>query len=357
MTGPQILRLIKSDFFIKKYDSAKLVETHISWVVLARDFVFKIKKPHHYSFLDFSTIGKRKYFCERELELNRRLATDMYLAVVPICEKSGELSVECLSGEIIDYAVKMKRMDETRQMNLLLEKGIVTHDHLNQLSAQLAVFHKNADKAGSISDIQSMENDFADILNISDFIKINVGEKEAAIIRDAVVFSKSFLNAHLERIHERHKIGFTIDGHGDLYSQNIFLPKDASPVIFDCIEFSDHFRQLDVLNELAFFCMDLEYYGKAELAKYFLIKYNQENPCLLNQEDFNLFQYYKLYRANVRAKVGALKAMQMKNEQQLRKQLDFVNDYLSLMKKYLNEFSGTPELKQQKMAELKDLIQ
>lgn len=339
MTSQQIQFLIKSDFFIDNYGPAQLVETHISWVLLARDFVFKVKKPHHFSFLDFSTVSLRKYFCERELELNKRLAKNMYMDVVPIWENNGEIKIEEKGGEVIDYAVKMKRMDETRQMNLLLQKGEVTNLHLDQLAQQLATFHKKAERVNATPNKESMQADFADILSVKDFVGKAIGEKEEQTIKDAVGFSKIFLNTHFDRIIERHQQGFVIDGHGDLYSQNIFLPKNDEPVIFDCIEFSDHFRQLDVLNELGFFCMDLDYYGKGDLASYFLEKYNEQNRCLFNEEDYNLFNYYKLYRANVRAKVGALKAMQMDDQMKLKKQLDFVKEYLDLMEKYMESLS------------------
>lgn len=335
MTSQQIHHLIESDSFIDKYGPAQLVETHISWVLLARDFVFKVKKPHHFSFLDFSTVSLRKYYCERELNLNRRLARNMYLEVVPILENNVQIELEEGEGEIIDYAVKMKRMDETRQMNLLLQKSEVTFSHLDQLAQQLASFHKKAERVKDIPHKESMQDDFADILSIKNFVGKVFGEKEAKAIDTAVSFSEVFLNVHFDRIIERFQQGFIIDGHGDLYSQNVFLPEDSEPVIFDCIEFSDHFRQLDVLSELGFFCMDLDYYGKEDLASYFLEKYNEQNPCLFNEEDYNLFNYYKLYRANVRAKVGALKAMQLEDQVKLKKQLDFVKEYLILMEKYM----------------------
>ncbi len=338
MTSPQIHNLITSRYFIEKYGAAKLVETHISWVLLARNFVFKIKKPLYYSFLDFSTLEKRKYYCEHELTLNRRLTDGMYLAVVPIREKGSQIIIGDGEGEILDYAVKMKRMDETRQMNLLLEKGEVTLNHLDQLADLLANFHEKALIIKAPTNTASLQEDFADILKTSDFIGKTIGKDKATVIENSVAFSATFLKKHAAKILERHRQGFTIDGHGDLYSQNIFLPVNGKPIIFDCIEFSDHFRHLDVLNELAFFCMDLEYYGKPDLAEYFLEKYNLLNPSLFNQEDNNLFRYYKLYRANVRAKIGALKAMQMTDELLLTKQLKFVKNYLSLMERYMQEF-------------------
>ena len=335
MTDLQVQQLLKSRVFTDRNGPVKLVETHISWVLLARDFAYKIKKPHHYSFLDFSTKERRRFYCQQELKLNKRLAPAMYLVMVPIKERSKEIFIGEGDGIIIDYAVKMKRMDETRQMNLLLEKGEVTFAHMEQLVKQLASFHQNALIVEQKPDSVAMQQDFSDILKVADFVGRRIGRKEVAFIENAVGFSKVFLLNHFERITERHEKGFTIDGHGDLYSQNIFLPVASEPVIFDCIEFSDHFRQLDVLNELAFFCMDLEYYNRSDLADYFIKRYNLANPCLLRQEDFNLFQYYKMYRSNVRAKVGALKALQMTDKDKLEKQLKFVKDYIGLMQRYL----------------------
>ena len=337
MTDQQIHRLSSSPFFIKKYGAAKLVKTHISWVILAQDFVFKIKKPLYYSFLDFSTLEKRKFYCERELELNRRLTKDMYLAVVPIFKKDGQIFIENGSGEIIDHAVKMKRMDESRQMNLLLEQGKVTPKHMDALANILAPFHKNAKSIKTKVNIEKTKEDFADILRVEVFVREEIGEEAAKTIKEAVSLSNMFLNTHSKRILERQQKGFTIDGHGDLYSQNIFLPEGGEPIIFDCIEFSDHLRQVDVLSELAFFCMDLDYYKKPELAEYFLKKYNLKNPCLPDQEDTSLFNYYKMYRANVRAKVGAFKAEQMRDKEAFEKQIKFVGDYILLMKKYMGD--------------------
>ncbi len=335
MTSEKIHQLIGSNSFYKNYGTAKLVETHISWVLLAGHFVFKIKKPHHYSFLDFSTLEQRKHFCQRELDLNRRLADSMYLKVVPITEHKGVPEINGQAGEIIDYAVKMKRMDETRQMNLLLKKGEVTHMHLDQLAQQIAAFHKKANRIKEAPDKKSMQADFADILSVEKFIIKNIGRSPGKKISEAVRMSATFLDTHFDRILERHQQGLMVDGHGDLYSQNIFLPETEAPVIFDCIEFSDHLRELDVLNELGFFCMDLDYYDRRELATYFLEKYNKENPCLFGPADVAIFRYFKLYRANVRAKVGALKAIQMQEGNQLQQQLDFVKDYLSLMEEYM----------------------
>ena len=335
MTTPQIQALLNSSRFIEKYGNAKLIATHISWILLTKDFAFKIKMPFHYSFLNFSTLKKRQFYCKREVQLNRRLAPDMYLGVTTVRMKKGTICLENIEGKIIDYAVKMKRMDESRQMNLLLKKGKVTPTHLQQIAAHLAAFHQKAQRITYRPDLQSMKDDFDDILKIKDFISPRIGNRRAQIIEHAIIHSDKILARHFDRITQRQQNGYVVDGHGDLHSGNIFLPKNKKPVIFDCIEFSDHLRHIDILNELAFFCMDLDFYERADLAEYFLTKYNEHNPCLFNRADYELFSYFKLYRVNVRIKTGALKAMNLSDPQQLPDQLALVDNYLSLMEKYL----------------------
>jgi aminoglycoside phosphotransferase family enzyme len=129
-------------------------------------------------------------------------------------------------------------------------------------------------------------------------------------------------------------MGFTIDGHGDLHSRNIFLLDE--PVIFDCIEFNDHFRQVDVLSEIAFFCMDLDFYEQKELEAHFLKNYLIKYPCIFTDEDRLIFQFYKLYRANVRTKVNALKAIQTKDKNERSYRLNLAEDYFLLMREYLS---------------------
>ena len=176
--------------------------------------------------------------------------------------------------------------------------------------------------------------DFADILIVKDFLSKELGDKAGEKIESAVAFSKQFLTKYRSRFEERQKMGFTIDGHGDLHSRNIFLLDE--PVIFDCIEFNDHFRQVDVLSEIAFFCMDLDFYGKRELELHFLDKYLIEYPCIFTEEDHLIFEYYKLYRANVRTKVNALKAIQTKDGKERKYRLKLTGDYFFLMREYLS---------------------
>lgn len=141
MTKEQVDKLISERQFSQN-TTPDLVETHISWVLIGEEFVYKIKKPICYSFLDFSTLEKRKYYCEREIELNRRLTSDLYLDVAAIREESGHLFVNGQKGEIIDYAVRMKKMDRSRQMDILLSDKKITQADISNLARVIADFHK-----------------------------------------------------------------------------------------------------------------------------------------------------------------------------------------------------------------------
>ena len=336
MTKNQIQQLLDN---LGTSEETKLIETHISWVILTKAFVYKIKKPLKFSFLDFSTLEKRHHFCLIELKLNRRLTTDMYLDVVSIRKVHDRITVNSGIGQVIDYAVKMKHMDGSRQMNLLLEKNIVTSDHMDQVAETLSKFHKTAEVLHTKANTSQMHEDYADILRsekgpqVGEYISAVLGHTALENIRKSISVSARFLQEHAQRLQQRTDLGFIIDGHGDLHSRNIFLLDQ--PVIFDCIEFNEHFRQLDVLDELAFFCMDLELYDRRDLADYFLQRYERFYPCILEEADQRIFNYYKLYRANVKIKVNALKALQMTDKQNAAERTALMRRYYRLFQAYL----------------------
>lgn len=332
MTHEDVLALIRDN--PKLLPEAELVETHISWVILTEKVAYKLKKPVEFSFLNFSSLDKRKFFCERELTLNRRLTTNVYLDVIPIFKKEDEVFTFLEEdATIVDYAVKMKRLDGDRQMHLLLENKEVKPEHMEQLAQQLANFHMSTDVVMAHPKLKTMQADFADLLKVIPFIETHWGADAALLLHKSVEHSEFVLNTLRARIYERHLEGFTVDGHGDLHSKNIFLLD--KPVIFDCIEFNDHFRKLDVLNELAFLCMDLDFHRQPELGNSLLHEYNQRYICISNNEDEKLFEYYKLYRANVRLKVSTLNAMQMEAGPALKKQRSLIADFLDLYEDYL----------------------
>jgi aminoglycoside phosphotransferase family enzyme len=183
------------------------------------------------------------------------------------------------------------------------------------IAVQIAHFHKKVKKFLEEEDVEQIHVRFADIASVSDFLGRHFGPEAESFVEELVQYSADFTGKYASRFQERAQQGFVVDGHGDLHSKNIFLLD--KPVIFDCIEFSQEFRRSDVLSDIAFFCMDLDQYGRTDLVTYFMETYLKENPCMQEEADRLIFHYYKMYRANVRLKVNALAAIQFEKEDSL----------------------------------------
>lgn len=332
MTKDLINDLISNAQFPESCPCPELIETHISWVIVCESYVYKIKKPMHYSFLDFSTLEKRKYYCEREVELNKRLTVDIYLDVLPVKKTSSGIFIGDGDGEVIDYAVKMRKLERDKQMDMLLLENKVTHSDIQNLAETIANFHKKADviHEKNFLDVQKMFNDLeAENIYLSKHLNTNSG----IIISNALTTSDRFIERNKELLAARLKAGFFRDCHGDLHSRNIFLL--SSPQPFDCLEFNDDFRQIDVLNDVAFLCMDLDAFGKKDLSDLFLNCYNKLFPSITTDDDLRLFIYYKSYRANIRAKVNSLRARTAKDDAEILFALKEADKYLHLMDEYM----------------------
>ena len=336
MTKEQIDNLRLEAEFSENYNRPELIETHISWVFICDRFVYKIKKPIQYSFLDFSTLEKRKYYCNREIELNKRLTDDIYIDIETIKEKSHKVFIGEGEGETIDYAVRMRKLDRKLQMDSLLLNNKVSHSDIHILAKKIATFHKNTSVIyqKDFLDIQKMFNDLeAEREYLGNHLDINSNR----IISHAIDISNKFIEANKGLLAIRLETGFFRDCHGDLHSRNIFLLPSPQP--FDCIEFNDDYRQIDVLNEVAFLCMDLDAFGRQDLSDLFLEHYNNLFPCMITKEDYKLFVFYKSYRSNVRAKVNSLRARSCKEGSERKLALAEVDKYLRLMDSYIKELN------------------
>ncbi len=333
MTRDQVNYIIDNKTLPYPTVGIKLKETHISWVILTDHYVYKIKKPIKFSFLNFSTLEKRKEYCEKEVELNKRLVPAMYLKVLPIKKSNGKYHILHDEGTIIDYTVLMRRMDETKQLDLLLEHGTVKTASIIKLADVLVTFHQKAVIVPEGEDWKELYQEFEDVIGVKNFLVKNFGKETGQLLEHINQWAYQFLNSSKERIADRNRKGFVIDGHGDLHARNIFLLDD--PVIFDCIEFNDDFRKLDLLNEVAFLCMDLERFGRFDLSKIFSERYFSKIRCIENKEDEQIFCFYKLYRANVRLKVHAINA-QANNITGKKRQgeMALISQYLELYKQY-----------------------
>lgn len=279
------------------------IQTHISWVFIAHPFVFKVKKPVNLGFLDFSTLEKRHQICRRELELNRRLCPEVYLAVIPIYESDAGFSFDDEDGTIVEYAVKMRELPQGWFLNELLAQRSVGEHEISRVISRLRTFYQGQNPSEEIEEwgkppklkISTDEN-FA---QVEPFIGRTISP---AAFETVSHFTNAFYVANdglfRERI-EQHRIR---DGHGDLHLDHIHLsPEETS--IFDCIEFSDRLRFIDIANDLAFLAMDFDFEGRSELGQLLLRNASREfgDPGLLEVANF-----YKCYRAFVRGKVESI---------------------------------------------------
>lgn len=332
MTKDQINNLIDEGEFPGPAHLRELIETHISWVILCDQFVYKIKKPVHYSFVDFSTREQRKHYCEKEIQLNRRLTEGIYLDVQPIYELRDRFIIGSNNGSLVDHAVRMKKVDHDKQMDVLLMKNKVTETDIQRLSKKIASFHENAIVVHK-KNLLDIQEEFNDLEKEKPFLEKNAGTRSGNMIDHAVRVSDAFIKHNKMLFAQRLNAGYFRDGHGDLHSRNIFLLPEPQP--FDCIEFNDDFREIDVLNEVAFLCMDLEGFGRKDLSDLFFECYNSFFPAAHSDADRRLFIYYKSYRANVRAKVNSLRAKSAVNDDDKAKALKSAEKYLLLMDDYI----------------------
>jgi uncharacterized protein len=300
--------LLRPDAYPEQRPSrVELVQTHISWVFLLERHVFKVKRPVALGFLDFASVARRKEACEAELRLNKRLAPDVYLGVVPVLkDASGKHRVGGGPGTIVDWAVAMNRLPDERRADHLLAKGQFGPEHLSLLATRIAGFHASAetgDKAAS----------FASPSAVSAFIEENFAETEETIARyvDPEIaeeirrWQRAFVRDHVRLFEQRIATGHVREGHGDLRLEHVYFRDSAPPAIIDCIEFSERFRYGDVCSDIAFLSMDLAASGRVDLAEQLLSRYARES------NDFDLYalvDFYESYRAYVRGKISALLA-------------------------------------------------
>ncbi len=330
MDQQQIQQLKDNGALPEATGHAELVQTHISWLILYERVVYKIKKPVQYSFVDFSTAAKREHFCHEEVRLNRRLAPGMYLGVVPI---TREMISEKPQEQVMEHAVQMKRMDNSLEMKNLLVSDAVTAQHIGRIAHKMADFHQRAKVIEGKFDLRGLQQMFADIQNQKAFLQQHNKHNWTDRIDHAIERSWIFLEKHWDRFAQRAQEGYIRDCHGDLTARNIFLYDD--PVIFDCIEYNTGFRHIDILNDMAFLHVDLDFFGKTDLGNMLYQQYFE----IMNQNDrpfyHDLYSYYKSYRANIRAKVTLIKASGTEDERREEHWQDAAV-YLDLMQQYLH---------------------
>jgi hypothetical protein len=293
--------MLEPAFYPEPTSSVGYKETHISRLYFTDQHVYKIKKPLNYGFLNFTSLKKRLAACNAEIELNRRFCSQTYLAVLPICRKKEHYAFG-RKGTIIDYAVQMRRLPEERMLTHLLETRDQTLDsEIRRLASHLAALHGNAPSLYAKKEEENLvlvaSNWDENLRQTAPFIDQNLSAEAQQLVQEYVTH---FLVEGAEALREREKEGWVRDGHGDLHAEHICLTDPIS--IFDCIEFNRRFRVADLAADLAFLLMDLDYRNQRQLARQLLASYQD---ALGSELPTDLLNFYKIYRAWVRAKVNS----------------------------------------------------
>jgi len=304
-----------------------LHETPISWVFVTDRYAYKLKKPVRFDFLDYSTSAARRRACDAEVRLNRRMAADVYLGVVSVvCDAAGRLAFEA-AGEPVDWAVKMHRLPDDRRLDELIRGGRLSEDDVEQVAERLAAFYRQA----------------APLVLEPPRYRAAIETHVRANRRELLARQHGLPTALVERVHEaqlqllalapdlldeRVCDGRIVDGHGDLRAEHVYL-LDA-PVVIDCIEFNDEFRQVDAVDELAFLAMECDFLGAGDVGGRVLEVYCRACD---DAPPAALVNFFQSYRAAVRAKVHALRADQLPADEQSAA-LSTAAEYLRLADRY-----------------------
>jgi uncharacterized protein len=300
--GRLLTNLQKPQLFDHPIGGFELAETHISYVLLAGPYAYKFKKPVDLGFLDFSTIEKRKFYCEEELRLNGRLAPELYLGVVAV---TGTEDAPSLGGpdSPIEYCVKMRRFSRTAQLDQVLARGELTGDLLEALAKAIAAFHDGAEIASA--DVPYGNASEVGKYALENFTQIGNGPAEidaGNALLSLRAWTEGQLERHRELITGRKRQGRVRQCHGDLHLTNMVL-LEGRIVVFDGIEFNAALSFIDVMSEIAFLLMDLDVRERPDLAWIFLNHYLEETG---DYEGLPLLNLYRVYRSLVRAKVAYL---------------------------------------------------
>lgn len=307
MTGmekklPPLIQALLAPRHFAGVSGVELVQTHISWVLLAGDCAYKIKKPVKLPFLDFSTLERRHHCCQDELRLNRRFSPDIYLDVVGIFNTPQAPRLEG-DGVPIEYAVKMRRFDDSMRLDRICARGQLGMAHLSDLADTLVSFHESAAIAPPASPFGAAGAVLAPALdNLGELAGLLVGADMPTRLAELKAWTESQSMLLAPLMNARKRAGRVRECHGDLHLANMVLIDDHVR-LFDCIEFNEDLRWIDVASDIAFTYVDLLAHRQPGLANWFV------NEVLSRSGDFEaalVLRFYAVYRALVRAKVAAM---------------------------------------------------
>ncbi|MBD8496465.1 AAA family ATPase [Pseudomonas syringae] len=300
MSQSLIAALQNPSLYPHPVEGFQVIETHISWVLLTGPFAYKIKKPMNFGFLDFTALSARQHFCQEELRLNQRLTEGLYLEVIPLTG-SAEAPQLGGDGQAIEYALKMRQFPQSGLLSTLQANGELTIGHIDELANQIAHFHLSAPKVGPENELGSPDSVMAPVAQNFEQIRPFLSDKADLQQLEAL---KAWAESSFERLKpllvQRKADGFIRECHGDIHLGNA-AQIDGKVVLFDCIEFNEPFRMTDVYADIGFLAMDLEDRGLKTLSRRLISQYLELTG---DYQGLELFNFYKAYRAMVRAKIA-----------------------------------------------------
>lgn len=311
----------------------ELVQTQMSFLFLAGDYVYKVKKPVDLGYLDYTTLDKRRFYCQREVELNQRLCPEAYLGVIPITRDKGRISLGG-QGDALEYTVKMRRLPHEAMMDALLANGKLSAPMVTDVAEKLVEFHQKAETSASISAFGSLdtitENTEENFSQTEKYIEHTVSRKRYDNIKS---YTHRFVEKNSLLFQKRVVDGRIRDCHGDLHAAHICFCDGIC--IYDCIEFNDRFRYGDVTSEVAFLAMDLDHYGRTDLSRCFIDAYVTRSQ---DREMMALLNFYRCYRAYVRGKVESFKLDDLHiSPAEKEKVLTIARSYFELAGSYIEQ--------------------
>ena len=328
-----IAAMLNPEIYQDATEKVELIQTHISYIFLTKNHAYKIKKPVNFGFLDFSTLRKRHYFLEQELVLNRRLAPEIYLAVLPLVARDGELRLGG-EGKAIEYALQMVRMPQHLMMDEIARRRELSKTMIDAIVARLVPFYQQAATGGRVNKFGDLSviryNHEENFSQIRPFVGTALS---AAAFHDMVRYADSFMQRQEDLFVQRLKAGKIRDCHGDLHMRNICLAD--SVYIFDCLEFNPRFRYSDLAADIDFLAMDLDFHSYDELSAYFVNIFAQKSD---DPDILKLVNFYKCYRAVVRGKINAFTAEEPGlPPEDKRRAWQSARDYFALAWRYSQE--------------------
>jgi len=336
--------------FIYPHDCLEIevLETHISWIILTGEVAYKIKKPVDFGFLNFTTLAQRKQYCEAELTLNSRSAPDLYLGLVDIRGSDTQPSLNG-RGPVIEYAIKMKQFAKGQLFSELHQANKLQFEHIDELAQQVATFHSEIQVAKESCRYGKPEQVYAPMQQNFEQIRALISDKQQLMqLTQLEAWTESSFERLSPLLEQRKQAGFVRECHGDMHMGNITLFKQRV-TLFDCIEFNDDFRWIDVVSDIAFLVMDFEGHGLHHYANRFLNLYLEHTG---DYAGLKLLSFYKAYRAVVRAKIALFNrnAPDMNTEQkaqfmaQYEHYIELAESYSALPNRFMltmNGVSGT----------------